>query len=156
MAAGAEEAEALISHREDRLVAVSVCIKAGQDLLRHDALSPDMLQGGIDPIQLEAQLLPIAHVAGIASAASAVIGAVRRDPLRALLSTAQRFGVHRSRRRRLQDQRLPALSRNGARNKNGAPACVGDPNAFRAVALDLKVQYLVFSDFIHVHGCILA
>ena len=133
-----------LRHGKNGLVAVVRGLRAAQDLRCLHALLTDMLQRGVDPIQLEAQLLFIAHMPGVAAAALAGTGTVRLHTGRGGAQQLFALCVDGA-AADLQELDVPFLSGDRAGHENRPPVHMADALGLGAPAVDRNGQYLIFS-----------
>ena len=133
-----------LRHGEDGLVAVVGGLVAPQDLRRLQALLTDVLQRGVDPLQLETQLLFIAHMPGVAAAALAGTGTVRLHTGRGGKQQLFALCVDGA-AADLQKLDVPFLSGNRAGHENRTSVHMANALGLGVPAVDRNGQYLIFS-----------
>ena len=132
-----------VSDGKDPFVPIARNAVASNDLIGLYRLLPDTGQRAVDALELEAKLLFIAHMPGIASAALSKIRAggiaSGRGGNEQLFATGVDSCVGD-----FDDADTPGFALERPRNKNGAPFQATDAVCLAGIALDLGCMKLIF------------
>ena len=132
-----------LGNGKDPFIPIARNAVASNDLIGLYRLLPDSAQRAVDPLELEAKLLFIAHVPGVAAAAFSEIRTCRVASGGGGNEQLLTAGIDR-RIGYFDDADAPGFPLERARDKNGATLQTADAVSLAGIALDRDYMQLVF------------